>query len=104
MCGRPAHPAIFPITPPALGGRTPLRVCWFSRGTVGRRQWNWPDLVSERTAFVECAGKTRLPGFGFFWQGDLCALRGEDGSQRAERNARNQSMVAGYIYWRPAGI
>jgi len=26
--------------------------------------------------FVECAGKTGFPGFGFFRQGDNCALRG----------------------------
>jgi hypothetical protein len=26
--------------------------------------------------FVECAEKTRFPGFGFFWQGDNRALLG----------------------------
>jgi hypothetical protein len=38
--------------------------------------------------FVECAGKTGFPGFGFFRQGDNCALRGrrrlpEEGMQLA---------------------
>jgi hypothetical protein len=29
--------------------------------------------------FMECAEKGGFPGFGFFWQGANCALRGQDG-------------------------
>ena len=47
--------------------------------------------------FVECAGKTGFPGFGFFRQGDNCALRGEDGSQRGKCNSTDQRMAAGCI-------
>ncbi len=46
---------------------------------------------------MECAEKKRFPGFGFFWQGDNCALRGEDGSQRGKCNSQDQRMAAGCI-------
>jgi imidazolonepropionase-like amidohydrolase len=42
--------------------------------------------------FVESAGKTEFPGFGFFRQGDNCALRGENGSQRKKCNSEDQSV------------
>jgi hypothetical protein len=41
--------------------------------------------------FMECAEKKRFPGFGFFWQGDNCALRGEDGSQRGKCNSQDHT-------------
>jgi uncharacterized Zn-binding protein involved in type VI secretion len=42
--------------------------------------------------FVESAGKTEFPGFGFFRQGDNCALRGENGSQRKKCNSEDQRI------------
>jgi hypothetical protein len=43
--------------------------------------------------FVECAGKTRFSGFGFFWQSSNCALRGRRRLPDGE-NSQDQSMVA----------
>jgi len=42
---------------------------------------------------VECAEKTGFLGFGFFRQGDNCALRGEDGSQRGKCNSQCRATV-----------
>src|ERR1035438_3478168 len=47
--------------------------------------------------FMECAEKKRFPGFGFFWQGDNCALRGEDGSQRGKCNSQDHKD-GGWVY------
>src|ERR1039457_1845010 len=47
--------------------------------------------------FMECAEKKRFPGFGFFWQGDNCALRGEDGSQRGKCNSQDRRLATGCI-------
>jgi hypothetical protein len=47
--------------------------------------------------FVECVEKAGLPGFGFFPQGDNCALRGEDGSRRKKCTSQDQKKAAGCI-------
>ena len=44
---------------------------------------------------VECAGKTGFPGFGFFRQGDNCALRGEDGSRKKTQLAACTACLSG---------
>jgi hypothetical protein len=46
---------------------------------------------------MRCVGETRFPDFGFFQQGDVCALRGGDGAQRGKCNLQDQRTAAGCI-------
>jgi len=53
--------------------------------------------------FVECAGKTGFPGFGFFRQGEqLAPCGGEDGSQRKGCNSPDQRMALA-VYCQTSG-
>jgi glucose-6-phosphate 1-dehydrogenase len=46
--GRQSSQTIFRTTPAALGGQTPRKACWFTRGTGGRPQWNWRHAPNEK--------------------------------------------------------
>jgi hypothetical protein len=48
---------------------------------------------------VECAEKTRLPGFGFFWQGDNRALLGRRRPPE-EKMQLARSTDGGWVYTR----
>ena len=53
--------------------------------------------------FVEGAGKTGFPGFGFFRQGDNCALRGR--KRLPERNCNSQDHKdGGWVYTCDSGV
>jgi hypothetical protein len=53
--------------------------------------------VRAGEVFVESAGKTGFPGFGFSRQGDNRALRAEDGSRR-EKLQRGGSKEGNWMY------
>ena len=62
--------------------------------------WGWYPMDSvagsrrgSGEVFMKITKKTQLPVFGFFWRGDNCALRGEDGSRR-EDSARGIIRLA----------
>jgi hypothetical protein len=47
--------------------------------------------------FVECAGKTGFPGFGFSGKATTTPCGAEDGSRRKNCNLQNQRMASGRI-------
>jgi ribosomal protein L27 len=47
--------------------------------------------------FVECAGQTGFPGFGFSGRATTASCGGEDGSRRKKCNSQDQGMAAGGI-------
>jgi len=46
---------------------------------------------------MRCVGETRFPDFGFFQQGDVCALRGGDARPEGKCNSQDQRTAAGCI-------
>ena len=54
--------------------------------------------------FVECAEKTRLPGFGFFRRGDNCALRGRKRLLEERMQVPGSKTAAGCILNTTVGV
>jgi hypothetical protein len=80
-------------------GRTPVR-CWQTRPIPGKSCRGRCQRREVGEVFVECAGKTGLPGLGLVRQDDNCVSRGEDGCRRKKPQLVG-SKEGGWVYTGP---